>query len=248
MQIVVDKLMVQYEKEGKGPAVLMLHGWGDSSATFRSLVDDLKSRFTVLAVDLPGFGQTQPPPVAWNLDDYAAFVGAFLRKLDIKPSAIIAHSNGGTVAIRGLAEGAFQAERLVLIAAAGIRDRQSVQRFILKIIAKVGKVATFWLPTARKKALQKWLYGAAGSDLLAVPHMQETFKRTVRQDVQKDAARLRLPTLLIYGDKDRATPPLYGKLYAKAIPDSQLQIVEGAEHFVHQTQTEAVSGFIKDFL
>lgn len=226
----------------------MLHGWGDTGATFRGLADELKGRYGVLTLDLPGFGQTQAPPVAWNLGDYARFVRNVLAKLDAKPYALIAHSNGGAVAIRGLASGDLQAEKLILLAAAGIRNRQKSRRFMLKIIAKTGKAATFWLPGSYKKGLQKWLYGAAGSDMLTAPHMRETFKATVREDVQKDARQLRLPTLLVYGADDRATPPLYGHIYARLIPGSQLQIIKGAGHFLHQTDTPKVTGLIKEFL
>lgn len=248
MQVVVDNLLTTYDKTGKGPLILMLHGWGDSGRTFRQVSNLLKKNFTLLTIDLPGFGQTEIPPDVWNLDSYAEFVQHFLDKIAAKPRAIVAHSNGGAVAIRGLAQGTLQADRLILIGSAGIRDRQNIRRFLLKIIAKVGKVVTFWLPSRHKKALQKRLYGAAGSDMLAVPHLQETFKITVRQDIQKDAKRLHIPTLLIYGESDRATPPLYGEIFKKLIPKSRLEVVKDSEHFVHHDQPEKVVHLIKDFL
>lgn len=249
MQVVVNNLLTSYEKAGSGPVILLLHGWGDTKETYKRLAHDLGKSFTVIRPDLPGFGQTQPPETVWNLDDYAAFVHAFLAKLGVKkPYALIAHSNGGAVAIRGLAESTLQADKLVLIGSAGIRDREKIRRFLLKIIAKVGKVMTFWLPSRSKKVLQKALYGAAGSDMLVVPQLQETFKITVRQDVQKDAAKLKLPTLIIYGRKDTATPPLYGKIYQRLITGSQLRVLDDAEHFVHHDQPEELLAALKGFL
>lgn len=248
MQVIVDDLLTSYEKTGKGPVVLMLHGWGDSQATFKNLVDSLKPTYTVVTLDLPGFGQTEPPREVWGLGDYAQFVKAFLEKADAKkPEAIIAHSNGGAVAIHGLAEGVLSADKLVLLAAAGIRDRQSLRRLSLKIIAKAGRLATFWLPARHKKALQKKLYGAAGSDMLVAPHLQETFKATVRQDVQADAKRLKLPTLLVYGQDDKATPPLYGETFHRLVAGSKLEIIQ-AGHFVHHDQPKEVARRVKEFL
>lgn len=248
MQAIVDDLLTSYEKTGKGPLVLLLHGWGDSQATFKGLVDSLKPTYTVVTLDLPGFGQTEPPREVWNLGHYARFVKAFLEKTGTKkPKAIIAHSNGGAVAIHGLAEGVLPADKLVLLSAAGIRDRQNLRRFSLKIIAKTGKLATFWLPKRHKKALQKKLYGAAGSDMLVAPHLQETFKLTVRQDVQADAKRLTLPTLLVYGQDDKATPPQYGEIFHRLIAGSKLEIIQ-AGHFVHHDQPEEVASLIKEFL
>ena len=76
----------------------------------------------MVAVDLPGFGGSEAPPAAWDLDDYAAFLEAFLRKLALDwPYAIIGHSNGGALAIRALSSGTLKADKLVLLAASGVR-------------------------------------------------------------------------------------------------------------------------------
>lgn len=250
MQAVVDSLLTHYNKKGQGKkTVLLLHGWGDSSNTFKQLQDNLADNYSVIAVDLPGFGQSQIPNDVWSLDNYARFVRTFLKKLSEENLyAVIAHSNGGAVAIRALALEAIAPKKLILLASAGIRDRQKLRKLGLKIIAKTGKVATFWLPAHHKRKLQKKLYGAAGSDMLVVPHLQETFKITVRQDVQNDAKKINIPTLLIYGQNDKATPPEYGKIYQNLISGSQFEVVEDAGHFVHHDQAEQVAKLIGEFL
>lgn len=249
MQAVVDLLLTNYDQQGKGKQqLLLLHGWGDSSKTFDKLTKRLSQKYQVTAVDLPGFGVTQMPPEVWNLDNYADFVTGFIKKLDLKPKAVIAHSNGAAVAIKAVAGGKISPDKLILIGAAGIRDKQKARKLGLKVIAKTGKAATFWLPKRHKKKLQEKLYGAAGSDMLAVPHLQETFKRTVAEDVQKEAATITIPTLLIYGENDRATPPAYGELYHRLMPSSTFNIVKGAEHFVHQDEPAQVTRLIEEFL
>jgi pimeloyl-ACP methyl ester carboxylesterase len=145
MQLVVDSLLTEYESNGVGRTILLLHGWGDDHHTFKQLQTSLKG-FNTVALDLPGFGQTQAPQAIWTLDDYAKFISSFLGKTNLKPYAIIGHSNGGAVAIRGLAMGVLDCERLVLLAAAGVREGQSARRLVFKAIAKVGKATTFWLP------------------------------------------------------------------------------------------------------
>jgi pimeloyl-ACP methyl ester carboxylesterase len=249
MHIVVDDLLTSYSKVGSGKAILLLHGWGDSSHSFAELQKDLAKKFCVIAVDLPGFGTTQAPLVAWHLEDYAKFTKAFLKKLQVDTlHGIIGHSNGGALTIYGLAHGQLVSDRLVLIGAAGIRDRQKTRRLLLKIVAKTGKTATFWLPVETRQKLRKRLYGVAGSDMLLVPHMQETFKQTVRQDVQVEASQLKLPTLLIYGQNDKATPPLFGEIYQQLIKGSQLQIVPDASHFVHHDQPGQSLQLVREFL
>jgi pimeloyl-ACP methyl ester carboxylesterase len=249
MQIVVDGLLTQYELSGKGQLVLLLHGWGDSLKTFAELRKQLAANYQVLAVDLPGFGGTQVPKETWDLDNYSAFLENLLKKLELsQPYAVIGHSNGGALAIRAISLDALKPQKLVLIAASGIRTAQKARRLILKVLAKAGNIATIWMPERYRRALRKSLYEAAGSDLLVMPGLEETFKKTVRQDVQKDAVRIKIPTLLIYAKNDEAVPLSYGRLYKSYITHSRLAEVDNAGHFVHLDQTEKVNMLIKDFL
>lgn len=249
MNVVVDKLLTNYSLSGKGKPVLLLHGWGDSARGLDGLRKRLYVDYQVLALDLPGFGGTEAPKGVWDLDDYSRFVAETLKKLKFgKPYAVIGHSNGGALAIRALSLGLVETDKLVLLAAAGVRTGNPGRRFFLKIIAKTGNVATLWLPERRRQALRKKLYGVAGSDMLVAPHLQETFKRTVRQDVQADAAAISTPTLLIYAEDDPAIPLADGEQYHSLIKGSRLETVSGAGHFVHNDQPDKVAKLIEDFL
>lgn len=249
MQVVVGELLTNYHLSGKGKLVLLLHGWGDSSKGVAGLQRQLAKKYQVLAPDLPGFGATQAPNEAWDLDDYAQFVNELLPKLDLpQPYAVIGHSNGGALAIRSISLGKLKPSRLVLMAAAGVRTNNTLKRLVLKIVAKAGNLATLWLPERYRRALRKSLYGVAGSDMLVAPHLQDTFKKTVRQDVQGDAAALALPTLLIYATDDEAIPLADGRQYKSLIKNSRLEVISGAGHFVHQDQPDEVDQLIEEFL
>lgn len=250
MQAVVDSLLTHYELAGtRGQTVLLLHGWGDDLRTFTDLQESLGKKHRVISVDLPGFGQSQPPETVWGIEDYAQFVEHFLSKLKIKQlGGLIAHSNGAAIAIYAVAHGNLQPDKLVLLGAAGIRNKYKGRRRVIKVVAKTGKVATLWLPVKQREKLQKRLYGVVGSDMLVMPQLQETFKKTVRQDVQVDAAQILEPTLLIYGEKDRATPPLFGEIYQNLINGSMLEIVGGAGHFVHHDKPKEVNLLVEEFL
>lgn len=248
-QIVVDDLLTTKTQVGTSKKVILLiHGWGDSHETFKALQESLGDTFTTVSFDLPGFGVAQAPSEVWGLDEYAQFTKHFLEKNNLTPTAIIAHSNGGALALRGLATGNLATEKLIIIGGAGIRNKQKGRKAVLKLIAKTGKVATLWLPEHHKQKLRKKLYGVAGSDMLVAPHLQETFKKTVAQDVQSDAEKIMIPTLLIYGENDTATPPLFGEIFHQIIENSTLQIVGGAGHFVHQDRSPEVVASIKEFL
>lgn len=249
MQVVVDSLMTSYEKVGNGSVVLMLHGWGDTRGTFLELAKALAGDYTVVALDLPGFGGTQPPPVAWGLDDYCDFIADFLTKVGIEDLyCVVGHSNGGAIAIRGLASKKLRARKVVLLASAGIRNVYRGRKKALRIAAKAAKIATSPLPKRLQNALKKRAYSAIGSDLFVAEHMQETFKRVVTDDVQADARHIGVPSLIVYGSQDNATPPSYGELFKRAIPKSTLHILDGASHFVHHDKPREVRDLIQEFL
>ncbi len=249
MQLIVDNLAVNYRMQGKGKPVLLIHGWGDSLTTYNDMSSGLAKKYQTVALDLPGFGGSQLPKEVWGLDEYCEFISHFLHKLEIiKPYAIIGHSNGGALAIRGLATGRLSADKLVLLAAAGVRNTHKLKKAATKAVAKTGKAAAFWLPNEQKQRLRLKLYGTIGSDMMVVPLLQETFKKTVSQDVQDDAAKLTLPTLLIFADNDPAIPLDDGKLYHSLIKGSKLAVLKGDDHFIHHDQKEMVERLVGEFL
>lgn len=245
MQVVVDGLLTNYIESGKGRPILLLHGWGDSSATFKKLSGELDDTFRILALDLPGFGGSQKPDKGWELNDYTNFLVHWLKKIEVeKIHGVIGHSNGGAIAIYALATDKLQANKLVLLSSAGIR----IPRKAIKSVAKVGKVLTSPLPGSIKSRIRKRFYGSIDSEALILPQMEETFRKIVSHDVLADAAKITIPTLIIYGENDTDTPPDYGDKFHAAIKNSRLKIVENAGHFVHHDQTAEVNKTILEFL
>lgn len=250
MQVVVNSLLTTYQKLGEDhkPTLLIIHGWGDSSAGWLAFGKQLAWHYQIVIVDLPGFGRTDMPTDVWGLDDYAAFVAAFMKKIKLKPTAIIGHSNGGAIAIRGLAQGTLHTEKLILLASAGVRSEYKGRKRVLRIVAKTGKALVMPLPNSIKQRLRRKLYTTVGSDMLVAEHLQETFKRVVGDDVQADAAALDLPVLLVYGQNDVATPSSYGRLLHERIDGSTLEIIGDAEHFLHIDQPKKVLKAVEEFL
>ena len=250
MQVLVNNHVVSYESKGTGPVVLMLHGWADTKNTFQPVLHEF-TKYRVIAVDLPGFGGSGAPDTAWGLPEYAQFTADFLKKIHIDPhklAIVIGHSNGGAVAVYGIAHNNFSVDKLILLSAAGIRSSDAIKKQLLKFTAKTGKVLTFVLPKNQKQKLKATFYKKIKSDLLIAPHMHETFKKIVSHDVLQDSQKIKIPTLLIYGNQDAQTPLHYGQKFAAVMPHSKLITINGAGHFMHQTHTEQVSNAIQDFL
>ena len=249
MQAIVNNLLTSYEKVGKGPVILMLHGWGDNSATFKVITEALKSKYSLILVDLPGFGRTAAPKDNWGLNEYCDFVAEFLNNINEKNIyAVIGHSNGGAIAIRGLANSIWQTNKLVLLASSGIRDNYKGRRKAQRAAAKAAKLMVAPLPKRLKSKIKKRAYKAIGSDMFVAEHMQETFKKVVTDDVLEDAQKLNIPTLLVYGANDTATPKEYGELFHVAIKGSDLKIVDETGHFLHHENPDLINKYLIEFL
>ena len=125
--------------------MLVLHGWGASIEAVYPIVTGLSPVATVHALDLPGFGQSEIPPQPWGVEDYQAFVAAFMDALEIEAPTIVGHSNGGRIAIRMAATEPARASRLVLVDSAGIRPKRTLRWYRRVGMAKVGKYAARFL-------------------------------------------------------------------------------------------------------
>ena len=246
MQIVVQQLVTNYTRVGKGKQVLILHGWGDDSQSWLPFAKALGKDYECIVPDLPGFGGTEPPTSVWNLKNYAEFMRDFLQKIEVKPYAIIGHSNGGAIAIKALGQGLVQSDKLLLLASAGVRGED--RKTGLKVVAKIGKAVSRPLPKKIRSRLRTALYKKSGSDLLVAEHLETTFKRIVADDVREDAAYLSTPTLLVYGELDPATPLRYGIKLKEVIEGSQLKTIADAGHFLHIDTEHQVLTITREFL
>lgn len=249
MNLIVQGLLTNYKTVGSGKVVLLLHGWGDSLSTYDSLTVALKDKYKIVRLDLPGFGKTETPSQVYNLELFASFVSAFLEKIDVQDVyAIVGHSNGGAIAVKGLSSGVLSSKKLVLLAASGIRTDHSMRKKSLRIVAKTAKLFTSFLPKNVQKKLKKKVYAKIGSDIFVAEDMQETFKQVLVENVVSEAHKIKADTLLVYGDKDTATPVRYGESFAKEIKKAQLEIVKEAGHFLHHTHSSDVESKIRTFL
>lgn len=251
-QILVHQLPTHVVEVGEGPELVFLHGWGSESQTFYALAEQLSTQqYRCILIDLPGFGKTAAPEEAWGVAEYAAFVGAVLEKLGLtNVKAIIGHSLGGRIALKGLASNVLHSERLVLLASAGVAKRDTIRNQAFKVVAKAGKFICRVPPfSLAAKPLRTWLYKAAGStDYLNSGSLRQTFALVVDEDLSNYAQQVPVPTLLIWGEQDTETPPQEGERLQVLLPEGRLLTIPQAGHYVHRDAEAAVVQEIVTFL
>ena len=126
---------VAYREAGAGEALLLIHGMGGSSATWKAVLPELSKRYRVVAPDLLGHGQSAKPRADYSLGAFAAWLRDLLDELDITRATVVGHSLGGGVAMQFIYQHRDYCERLVLISSGGLGPDLS---WILRMLSAPG--------------------------------------------------------------------------------------------------------------
>ncbi|MBI4573055.1 MAG: alpha/beta hydrolase [candidate division NC10 bacterium] len=251
MLLRINGLQTHFTEEGRGDPVVLLHGWGTSSQSLAPLCGALADAYRVLAVDLPGFGWSQAPPVAWGAADYAGHVRGLLEQAGIERAAFIGHSFGGRIAITLAATRPAGVSRLVLVASTGIRPPRRAGYTVRVTTAKLTRWF-FSLPgwgRTGQRIIAK-VYGRFGSrDYRAAGPMRPTFVKVVNEDLTPLLPAIQAPTLILWGERDEEVPRSAMETMAARIPGSRLVVFPGAGHFPFLEAPEefqrALLGFLR---
>jgi pimeloyl-ACP methyl ester carboxylesterase len=239
------------EQCGSGPAVLLLHGWGVSSALFQPTMAGLKHAFTLIAPDFPGFGDTPAPPTAWSTHDYALWVVHLLDHLKISQIHVIGHSHGGRVAIMLASQWPERVTKLVLVDSAGLRPKRTIKYWV-QVRAFKGLrwlSGTSLVPTPLRNWAHTRITQRGSPDYQqAAGTVRASLVRVVNEDLRHLLPRIQVPTLLVWGENDQDTPLADGQLMEKLIPDAGLVVLKGASHYSYLEQSAAFCCIVETFL
>jgi pimeloyl-ACP methyl ester carboxylesterase len=212
--------------------ILVLHGWGAHIEAVAPILSALEGASDLIALDLPGFGESDPPPEAWDAAAYARFVTEFLDRLDVPRAHLVGHSHGGRIAIVLASEEHECVERLLLVDAAGIRPKRGLRYLRRVAVAKLGKaVAKVGGPPGRRLQERMRARVASRDYLEASEAMRATFRAVIGEDLTGRLPRIAAPTLLVWGDRDEDTPLWMARRMEELIPDAGLVVLEGAGHY-----------------
>ena len=251
MEITVDGIKIAYKYTGSGDTTaVILQGWGTSYPLYDVVAMPLSSKFRVLQFDLPGFGESAEPPVPWSVDDFTAFFIKFMEDLDIKKCVLIGHSYGGRMIIKMAARDdlPFEIEKIVLIDSAGVMPKRSfkqkVRVFRYKILKKILNFKPVYLMFS--ELIELWKSTQGSEDYRnATPVMKGCLVKAVNEDLTHLFDKNKYDTLLIWGDKDEATPLSDGKLMEKLMPSAGLAVIPGTGHFSFAENVPVFTGIIR---
>jgi pimeloyl-ACP methyl ester carboxylesterase len=228
--------------------ILVLHGWGAHLEAVEPILAGLDGETELVALDLPGFGESPPPPEGWDADDYARFVLAFLDALGIDRCHVIGHSNGGRVGICMAADHSERVDRLLLCDSAGLRPKRGLRYHRRVAAAKLGRVVGR-LGGAPGRRLQDRMRRRVGSTdwLEASETMRGTFRLLIAEDISRHLPNVRASTLLLWGTHDEDTPLWMGRRMETEIPDAALVELDGG-HFAYAERAAEFNRIAAHFL
>ena len=220
-------------------AILFLHGYLSSGASFYNQIKYFSKFFSVYAPDLKGFGQNKGMEKAYTLDDYIDSVEEFKYKHSIKKPHIVAHSFGARIAIKACALNANFCDRLVLTGSAGLKPRLTLKKLVKKTAFKV---LSKFVDKSKLSAFYSSDYN------LLEPIMKESFKLIVNEHLDNYLGKIKNQTLIIFGKNDKETPLYMAKRQNLAIKNSKLEIIANAGHFCFIDKPYAFNLKLSEFL
>jgi len=234
-----------------GTPLLILHGWGSNSGRWQRVTDLLrKQEIEALVLDLPGFGIVSSPKRPWTRDDYINWIFQKAKERNWEKFNLLGHSFGGGLSVKIAVAFPEKVEKLILCAPAIIR-RKRLKTYLFYQLAHIGK-KIFSLPGLKKLEpyAQRLIYKLAGSRdyYVADGVMKETMKKLGDENLEDLLAKIKAPTLIIWGKKDDVLPLRDAQELKEKIEGAELKIISEAKHSPHREAPEELAEIISQFV
>ncbi len=260
-----------FVKAGSGPALLLIHGIGDSADSWLDVIPDLARDHTVIAPDLLGHGHSDKPRADYSIAAYANAMRDLLAVLEIERVTVIGHSLGGGVAMQFAYQFPERCERICLVSTGGVaREVTHLLRFasapnadlVLPLVGSPGARLLGRFTLGVLKALNTDLGQDADHlmrvfDALPDAASRLAFVRTLRAAVDWKGQAITMldrcyltqgmPTLLVWGARDAVIPIAHGHKAHGAMPGSRLEVFPDVGHFPHRDEPERFLKIFREF-
>jgi len=255
------------QESGSGPVLLLLHGTGAATHSWRDMLRPLAQHFRVIAPDLPGHGFTQGrPPNGLTMPGVARAITGLLAELRAEPVLIVGHSAGAAIALRMVLDGLVHPAGIVGIAPA-LLPFPGVAQHLFPTMAKLLFVNPFaphiFASVARGPGVVgRFLARSTGStiDATGVAAYARLFGTSTHcagaigmmadwdlVPLKRDLPKLTVPMLVLHGEKDAAIP-VSGALDSVAlIPGCELEVLPDLGHLAHEEAPDMVVDRIMGF-
>ena len=207
--------------------MVLIHGGASDSRDWIETMTSLSSQFSLYAPDLIGYGHSEKLENGYYLTEFADFLGGFIEKLKLDRPALVGHSLGGRFCLDVAVKYPERVGKLVLIDTTGL-----------------GRMSLFG------HALQLFFWGLRKATRQPQPYPNFLLKKGEKFDrsYDEDLRRLKVPTLIVWKQRDPYLPASIARKAGRLIPDSRLVLVEGYGHAPHKEDNNAFCEILAEFL
>ena len=247
--------MLNWQRQGTGPEVVLVHGFLGSSKIFEPLTEHLVRRYSVTTIDLPGFAGSYDVPVPRNVEELSQMVVETIRSAGLNKCSILGHSLGAWVALEISLRQPALLEKMILYG--GSPDGDCPERFETygKSIERIrsqgvelfaADLAAQWFQRGKEDPMYPLAReaGSKSNEAAAIQHVKTWNHWKTRDRLDN----VKTPTLIVCGDSDRSTHPDLSIEMWKKIPIAQLCILPNAGHIAHLEHTEEFNSLVEKFL
>jgi pimeloyl-ACP methyl ester carboxylesterase len=264
-----DAVKLAVHETGKGPPLILLHGLGASSYTWRKVIPELAKNHRVIAIDLKGFGKSDKPlDSRYSLLDHARLIEDFILRRKLRNVTLTGHSYGGGVALAvalNLKDGGYDhVSRLILIDSIAYRQPLPFFFQVLKT-PFIGEIGISIIPP--EVQMGRALTIAYHEDDKVTDETIDAYASSLRSEGGRHAllytidqldpdladqfsrryAELKQPALVIWCGHDKIVPLPYGRRLARDLPNADFNLIPDCGHIPHEEQPEATINAIRSF-
>lgn len=251
MEVTINGIKTNYQVFGEGTPFLILHGWGSNSERWLPEAEIISlgrrtgeaKKYKVIIPDLPGFGKSDKLARPWTTNDYVKWFEDFCRELNIENFYLLGYSFGGALAVKISIKYPQRVQKLFLTAAAIIRKKTTKKNFLAKF-SKLVKIFSF-LPYYKffRKAVYKFIIRKSDY-IYSEGIMKQTYLNVIGEDIDFQVSFIKVPTVIIWGDKDQSVPVEDARIINRKVKNSKLVVIEGADHLLHKKIPEALANIV----
>ena len=267
----VGGLPTHYLTVGEGPPLVLLHALGESALDWRWVLPALAHTHRVYAPDLPGFGYSAKPSTEYSPAFFASFVGAYLEALGLENPVVVGNSLGGLAALRLALSEPSRVSALGLVASAGL-GREVAYALRLPTLPGYGEAAIAWGKTPLGAFQRAWsrvplLFGrpervpgewiTEQTRIAQLPGFMEATIAALRAQVDLGGQRemlvdqlphLQMPTLVVWGERDRVFPYSQGQKAISYLQQGFLELIPDCGHLPHVERPDLLAAVLGRFL
>ncbi len=256
--ITTDQGIVHYEVYGRGRPIILLHGWLGSWELWQETMTFLGQAYRTYALDFWGFGESGKKRQSYTVHDFVAMVGQFMEQLGIVRAPLVGHSMGGTVSLMVAIRYPERVSKVIVVGS------PIVGSSLAPLLKLAGYRLNAWLIFHMMSAFRAWMRHYYSRVICSDPRFPDMIDRDISRttlesfllsiaslrhtDLRPLLHQIKVPTLGIYGDKDKVVDPRQWKVLLSGIPHARIVRFEHAGHFPMLEEPITFSRHLQAFL